>query len=322
MATGIVSVAAHLLAMPLIARVLLVANALAFLGLSILFIVRAVRYPQAVARDLTSHERAPGFFTVVAGTCVLGVQLAIVQPAPALASGLWILGAALYVLLIYGVLVALIVRRQKPPLTRALGGGWLVAVVATQGVSILGIHVRASFPVASEEMALASLCLWLFGGVLYIWIMGFLLYRELYLAMEAVDLRPSDWIDEGAVAISALAGATLVEASASDPLLASLRPFLAGWTLLFWATATWWIPMLVLFGIWKHVVRRVPLRYEVQLWSFVFPLGMYCVCSVEVATAIGVPELHSIAAVMVYVALGAWAATLVGLVRALARLRG
>jgi len=317
MATGIVSVAAALFEMRAVAVALLAGNALAYVVLWILFVARMARYPRAVARDFTSHARAPGFFTVVAATCVLGVQLVVVRPSPALAAGLWLLGAALYVVLIYAILLALIVRSEKPPLAQALGGGWLVAIVATQGVSILGVHVHASFPAASREIVFASLCLWLLGGVLYVWIMGFLLYRQIFLAMTPAQMGPAYWIDAGAVAISTLAGATLVGASAFDPLLAGLRPFLDGLTLLFWATATWWIPMLVLFGIWKHLVRREPLRYETELWSLVFPLGMYTVCSFEAAAALGVPALRAVAAVFVYVAFGAWAATLLGLVRTL-----
>ena len=40
------------------------------------------------------------------------------------------------------------------------------------------------------------------------------------------------------------------------PFLAMLRPFIAGFTLFFWATATWWIPLLLILGVWRHVVQR------------------------------------------------------------------
>ena len=322
MATGIVSVAAGLFEMRAVAVALLAGNAVAYVALWVLFVARAARYPRAVARDFTSHERAPGYLTVVAGTCVLGVQLVVVWPWPAAAAVLWLLGAALYVVLIYAVFLALTVRGEKPPLARGINGGWLVAVVATQSVSILGSHVHASFPSTAQEILFGSLCLWLAGGLLYVWIMGFILYRYFFVAMTPADMGPAYWIDAGAVAISTLAGATLIGNASSDPLLAALRPFLGGLTLLFWATATWWIPMLALFGFWRHVLRRQPLRYDVQLWSLVFPLGMYTVCSFEAAATLGVPALRAVAAVFVYVALGAWAATLLGLVRTLLGRRG
>jgi tellurite resistance protein TehA-like permease len=241
MATGIVSIASDRLGMPLIARLLLAANALAYGVLWALYLARAFRHPRAVARDLSSHARGPGYFTLIAGTCVLGMQLVIVLPMPALAAALWLLGVLLYLVLIYTVFLCLIVRAEKPSLAQGLGGGWLVAVVATQAVSILGGHVSPSFPGAAHEILFATLCLWLAGGMLYVWIMGLVFYRYLFLPMQPADMGAAYWIDTGAMAISTLAGVTLIGNAAADPLLARLRPFVEGLTLLFWATATWWI---------------------------------------------------------------------------------
>ena len=83
-----------------------------------------------------------------------------------------------------------------------------------------------------------------------------------------------------------------------------------------WAWATWWIPLLVLFGIWKHGVRRVPLTYTPMLWSLVFPLGMYAVASLRLSLAADVPLLRTMSLVMVWVALAVWGATAIGLTAA------
>ena len=32
--------------------------------------------------------------------------------------------------------------------------------------------------------------------------------------------------------------------------------------------------MLLILGIWRHVIRRFPLRYDPLYWGAVFPLGM------------------------------------------------
>src|SRR5262245_50593129 len=71
MATGIVSLACHLLGLPTVARVLLAANLVAYPVLWVLTIVRLVRYRARVVADLGHHGRAVGFFTVVAATSVL-----------------------------------------------------------------------------------------------------------------------------------------------------------------------------------------------------------------------------------------------------------
>ena len=38
--------------------------------------------------------------------------------------------------------------------------------------------------------------------------------------------------------------------------LHDFQPFIGGFTLFFWATGTWRIPLLVIVGFWRHVVVR------------------------------------------------------------------
>ena len=104
--------------------------------------------------------------------------------------------------------------------------------------------------------------LWLWGGMLYIWMISLIFYRYMFFRFSRSDLLPPYWINMGAVAISAVAGAALAAAAPSSPLLRAMLPVVNGLTLLFWATATWWIPNLVLLGIWRPPrSQRGPLRF-------------------------------------------------------------
>src|SRR5690606_12881759 len=169
----------------------------------------------------------------------------------------------------------------KPSLEDGINGAWLLAIVATQSDAVLGALLAPGMAGGAELVLFVSLCMYLLGAMLYLTIITLIFYRFTFLALPVERLTPPYWINMGAVAITTLAGSTLLLVSGASPLLAGLRPFLTGFTLFFWAAATWWIPLLVILGVWRHLVRRYPLRYDPQYWGMVFPLGMYTVCTLR-----------------------------------------
>jgi tellurite resistance protein TehA-like permease len=310
MATGIVSIAVYLQGFHAAAAALFWLNAVLYAGLWTATLVRFARYRDRLVADLLDHGRSVGFFTTVAATCVLGSQCVIVMGAPRAAFVLWVAGVVLWLAITYTVVTVLSVKSVKPPLERGLNGGWLLLVVAPQSVSVLAAQVAAG----SERILLFALVMWLGAGMLYLWIISLIFYRYTFFTLGPSDLAPPYWINMGAVAISTLAGAMLVKVSAQAPLLTELVPFIKGLTLLFWATATWWIPMLVALGVWRHIVRRFPLRYDPLYWGAVFPLGMYAVCTFRLTEAIGMPSLLALPVVFTWIAVAAWTLAFAGFV--------
>jgi tellurite resistance protein TehA-like permease len=317
MATGIVSIACGLLDLRPIAVPLLWLNCAFYTILWILTVMRLARFRERFVADLTHHGRAVGFFTTIAATCVLGSQWLIVGNARTLAVGLWAFGIVLWAVVTYTVFAALTVKAEKPSLAEGINGGWLVSVVAAQSVSVLGTQLAAGFGDRAPLVLWFCLVVWLGGGMLYIWIISLIFYRYTFFEMQPSDLAPPYWINMGAVAISTLAGSLLAVAAPNSPLLRELLPFVKGLTLMFWATATWWIPMLVILGFWRHIYRQFPLRYDPLYWGAVFPLRMYTVCTLRLSQAIDMPALMVIPNVFVYVSIAAWTLTLTGLIRQL-----
>ena len=317
MATGIISIAAFQLKMKPVAWVLLAINLIAYLILWLLLLVRLVGFFPRVKADIKDHARGPGFFTVVAGTCVLGSQLVIVAGQYRAGAVLWLLGDLLWVLIMYTFFTAVTVREDKPSLETGISGTWLLAAVATQSISVLGTLLADYFTAYRESLLFFTLCMFLIGCMLYLLLITLIFYRFTFVTLTTVTLTPPYWINMGAVAITTLAGARLIIAAPEWNFLAEISPFIKGFTLFFWAAGTWWIPLLFILGFWRHIYKRFPLRYDPQYWGMVFPLGMYTVCTFQLSKAIGFERLLLIPRYFVFIAMAAWLAAFVGLLHGL-----
>lgn len=319
MATGIISMAAHSLGMQWAALILLFANILFFLVLAVLYVARLIFFFPKVLEDLHEPLRGPGFFTVVAGVCVFGSQLLLVAEERGVAKVLWFVGIGLWVVVMYSFFTAIIGREEKPSLDQGISGGWLIATVATQSVSELGTLLGKGFSTGREVTFFFTLVMYLLGSMLYLNIITLIFYRFTFMPITTKRLSPTYWINMGAVAITTLAGSTLLLHADAWDFLQMLRPFLVGFTLFFWATGTWWIPLLVILGVWRHGVHRFPLEYDPHFWAGVFPMGMYTMATLRLSVATPLGFLEIIPRYFIYVAYFVWLVSFAGLVRELWR---
>jgi len=322
MATGIVSIACQLAGLEPVAWALFLVNQATYVLLWVLTLARLFGFFPRVLADIADPSRGPGFLTTVAGTSVLGRQFSLLARNDGVALGLAALATLLWGLIIYSFLAGVITQAEKPKPGRCVNGAWLLAVVATQSVPLAWIGAAGPLLGPDEQAMFLMLAFHLVGYVLYLVIVTLITYQFVAFPLDPTLLTPPYWINMGAMAITALTGTVLVSLASHSGLLRLVLPFLEGLTILAWAVATWWIPLLVALFAWRHLVAKVGLNYDPQYWSMVFPLGMYSVCTFQLGQVTGVSLLYIISQAFAYIGLTAWAVLSLGLVRtAVASLR-
>lgn len=318
MATGIVSLAIHDDGLGIAAKALLWFNTAIFILFWAMTFIRLIFFRAQLIYDATHHFHSAAFLTMVAAACILGCQFVLLTSWISVAKILWYSGIGLWVLLIYTFFSVVTVLDPVPPLEAGINGVWLLTVVSTESVAVLGALI-APLSGQSEVVLFVSLVFCLAGGAAYAFFITLILYRWMFFRMKPEKLTPDYWIDMGALAIVTLSLALLLSVSNRWTLLSELGPFLKGFMLLFWAAATWWIPFLSIVEIWRHSRGKVPFNYGPDYWALVFPLGMYSVATDAVIQTAGLTFLRPIAKAFSCVATLAWALVFFGLLRNLMR---
>lgn len=314
MATGIVSIASHALGMPVLGKVLFYFNMVFYAVLWFFFLQHIFRFPSNFFANLSAHAKSPGYLTVVAGTNVLGSQFVLIGNNLYIASALCLLGFVLWIVLLYSVICMLTVKSKKPSLEKGINGIWLLLVVSTQSIAVLGMQVAQVFPGITDLMIFNSVGFYLMGCMLYIILITLIFYRLTFFELNAEEFAPPYWINMGAVSITTLAGSTILLSPIGFPeYLNQIAPFLKGSILLFWSVGTWWIPIIVVLGIWRHIYKKIPLFYHHQYWGMVFPLGMYTVCTLRLAEVLKIDFMQYISDAFIYIAIITWTLAFIGL---------
>lgn len=302
MATGIVSTAFHIIDAVLISQLLLGVAIVGLIVLTVAYIWRLIVFRAELAQDAREPGRAFGFFTMVAGINVVGIRLYTVDSSK-ITIALAFIAIPIWLLLTYGVPGTLILRPRSTPVSSEINGSWFLWVVATQ--SLAAVAAVVGHDRDSEFLSAAAVGMWGIGVMLYLMLATLITLRLLTTPNEARTFNPSYWIYMGATAITVLAGSRILGLPKDLPIMSRASAFVSGFTYILWAFGTWWIPLLVIFGIWRHFSRGEPARYESGLWSIVFPVGMYSTASMLFGREMGMPFI---------VTVGRWGTWLAGAV--------
>ena len=303
MATGIVSVGLDQVGLAVVSATLLVLAGAAWALLVTALVARLVRHPRRALAVLRDPHRAFGYFTLVAGSGVLAVRMTELAPGV----GLTLLALAVVIGLVLGYAVpwAVVLSRQERPVLAEVDGTWFIWVVASQSVAVTAAGLEPVVDVAQPELAALAVAAWSVGLVLYAACAVFVALRLVTYPVVPQDLDPPYWVAMGAVAITVVAGAKVTEMT-TTPIVAATSGLIAGLVVLCWAWATWLVPVLFAVGVWRHIVHRIPLRYESTWWSIVFPLGMYAVAGMYLGRADSLPVVERIGTAWLWVAVTAW----------------
>ncbi|GAA4747321.1 tellurite resistance/C4-dicarboxylate transporter family protein [Flavisolibacter ginsenosidimutans] len=319
MATGIIATASQLQGFTFVSTVLFWLNNLFFFVLLLLFIARLALFFPTVTAELRLHEKGTGFLTIIASSCILGTEYAQAKSAYGIATMFWVFAGVLWVVLVYTFLAGTILKRQKPSPETGMNGSWLLLIVCTQSVSILGGVLSSHTLLQTDAVLCISLLAFLLGVMLYFMLIAIDLYRLLFFPMKPEEAVPSYWINMGAAAITALSGITLSKGIQGHAVFGDLYSFVKAMSIMFWAMGSFWIPVILIMDIWRYAAKKWPLKYEAAFWSLVFPLGMYTVCSWRMEEVLPLPFLQSIAKVFIYIAWAAWLVTFIGMCVQLAK---
>jgi len=318
MATGIISTGTYLLGPSWLSVTLLAVSCAGLVVLTVAFVGKSISYRDRVVADIRAPDRVFEFFSIPAGLDVLAVRYAFAGH-PLVTAILAAAAAACWLVLTYGVPASLFLARASDSELGGVNGTWLLWIVATQSLSVSAATLAPAWPSQARLLAPVAAGLWGVGLLLYLMVVGLILLRWLTVPMTPATLGPPYWILMGASAISVLAGSNVLVLPRTIPVIAATAGFIEGFSFALWAFGTWWIPLLIILGLWRHVRRHWPLTYEPTLWSVVFPLGMYSVATLTFGKTAGLAFMRPIAHAMLWVAVAAWTLVAAALLVRLAR---
>lgn len=292
MGTGIVSTALWFDDRETLSRFLLLIAGVVWIVLALVLCARSLRDPARMRHEASS----PPSLTGVAATAVLGDRLTVL-------GWHWAGVAALVIaFLLWLILLVPVLQGWSTPTV----GASLMLTVATESLAVL------STTLATREHS---------GWLLYAACAPFLVGLASYVFVIArFDLRQlsrgtgDHWVTGGALAISALAAGEITLAANSLHQMPGLAGTLKTASIVLWAMAIAWLPVLL-----AAEALRPRLRYDLGRWSTVFPVGMYAACSFMVGAAAHAHGIVNFAKIWVWVSLAVWTGVFAAMIGRLSR---
>ncbi|WP_017731341.1 tellurite resistance/C4-dicarboxylate transporter family protein [Nafulsella turpanensis] len=313
MSVGILSIGADFLKLPTLSDSLFWVNNVVYGILLLMLLARLLFFTHPFLKDLKSFKKGAGFLSFIAATSILGIQYVKLQQAYTTGSILFWCSLGIWILLMYSFLMSVTTQSEKPSLEKGMSGVWLLIVVSTQALAIHGTLLAKHLSIPKEQVIFLTLCLYTLGIFLYLILITLIFYRLTFFPAKPKEITPPYWINEGAVGITTLAGAVLLQNINSSSGFTGIEPVIEWISLLAWATASWWIPFIILLEIWKYGIKKEKLTYTPTYWALVFCIGGYAAATHLLFKVLSISFLTAAPKVAFYVALALFGIVLLGM---------
>lgn len=152
--------------------------------------------------------------------------------------------------------------------------------------------------------------------LLYSSVVALIAWRIAAGSLRPEIVTPDSWILMGALAITTLAGSTILRVARLLHVPSSLTWWIAHVGVLApLSAATLWIPPLLCAAVWRAANHPGSLSYSRGWWSAVFPIGMYSAATSAAASELVLPALSTASLVIFWIAFVAWCTVAFGLLR-------
>ncbi len=296
--------------------VLWLANIALFVVLTLLFAGKWVRHPREALLAF-EHPVVSMFFgcipmglaTIVNGTVLFGIPL-FGEVMTEVAVFLWWVDAALAVLA--GIAIPLAMFTRQAHAFSEMSAVWLLPIVACEVAAASGGLLLPHLGDPSREMTVlfTSYILWASSVPLALGILSILFLRMVLHSLPPSGMAATAFLALGPVGTGAL-GLALFAINGRPVLaangLGAFTDAMSGASLfgavLLWAYGLWWLAMALAIAA-RSVRHGMP--FNLGWWAFTFPIGVYALATLKLATVIPVAAIGVFGALLVVALASVW----------------
>ncbi len=321
MGTGVLALALNLFPWPVpglhvLAAGIWRANIGLFALCTLLYAARWIIFPQAAAR-IFSHPVMPmflgaipmGLVTIINGFLAFGIADYGAR-AVAIAQILWWVDAVLAAGI--GLLVPYLMFTRQEHSMESMTAVWLLPIVACEVTAASGglLAPHLADPVAAAHLVFICYVFWALSVPLAMGILVILFLRLVLHKLPKRDMAVSTWLALGPLGTGALGllvlgqdAPTILGAVGMGEIGAVARGIGVVGGLIIWGYGAWWLVMAAAVTL-SYVRDGLP--FNMGWWGFTFPLGVFTLATLNLATQTGMAAFSVIGAGLVLALAGFW----------------